>query len=139
MSKSSSKSHSKKRAPAKVKAKAVIPDGGIYTFIVGVGVIGLVFWWASSPEDWQYGLVGYLIAVAIIVNLNAWKACQGHHLSSWQQSLARLPLRCAGYGLKGGHPIETAKGHKGAKTIVFLSIVFSVVVILLLSWLLKIF
>ena len=139
MSKSSSKSHPKKKSSDKAATRAVIPDGGIYTFIVGVGAIGMVFWWATSRDDWQYGLVGYLIVVAVLVNLNAWKACQGRHLSSWQQSLARLPLRCAGYGTKGGKPIEAAKGHQGAKTMVLISMAFSVAVILLLTWLLKLF
>lgn len=135
----SSKSHSRKHSPSIAAKRSVIPDGGIYTFIVGIGVIGLVFWYASSENDWQYGLVGYLILIAFLVNVNAWKACRGHHLSSLQQSLARLPLRCAGYGVKGGKPIEAAKGHQGAKTIVLLSIAFSVAVILLLSWWLKLF
>ena len=139
MSKSSSKSNPKKRSPDKTAARAVIPDGGIYIAIVGVGVIGMVFWWSSSPDDWQYGLIGYLIAVAVLVNLNAFKACRGHHLSSWQQSLARLPLRCAGYGNKGGRPIEAAKGHQKAKMVVLGSIAFSVALILLLSWWLKLF
>lgn len=139
MSKSSSKSHPKKRAPSNTTKRSVIPDGGIYTFIVGVGAIGMVFWWGSSPDDWQYGLVGYLIFIAILVNLNAWKACQGRRLSSWQQSLARLPLRCAGYGIKGGRPIEAAKSHQGAKTMVLISMAFSVAVILLLTWWLKLF
>jgi len=139
MSKSSSKSHPKKRSPDKAATGAVIPDGGIYTFVVGVGAIGMVFWWATSRDDWQYGLVGYLIVVAVLVNLNAWRACQGQRLSSWQQSLARLPLRCAGYGTKGGRPIEAAKSHQGAKTMVLISIAFSVAVLLLLTWLLKLF
>ncbi len=139
MSKSSSKSHSKKRIPSKAVTRAVIPDGGIYTFIVGVGAIGMVFWWASSPDDWQYGLVGYLIIIAVLVNLNAWRACKGRHLKSWQKSLARLPLRCAGYGAKGGRPIESAKGHQSANMMVYLSIAFSVVAIALLTWWLKLF
>lgn len=139
MSKTSSKSHPKKRAPSNTAKRSVIPDGGIYTFIVGVGAIGMVFWWATSRDDWQYGLVGYLIVIAVLVNLNAWKACQGQHLSSWQQSLARLPLRCAGYGTKTGRPIEAAKSHQGAKTMVLISMAFSVAVILLLTWLLKLF
>lgn len=139
MSKSSSKSHSKKRTSDKTATRTVIPDGGIYIAIIGVGVIGSVFWYSSSPDDLNYGLIGYLIAVAVLVNINAFKACKGHHLSSWQQSLARLPLRCAGYGTKGGKPIEAAKGHQNAKMMVLMSIAFSVVVILALSWWLELF
>ena len=139
MSKSSSKSHHKKRAPGNTAKRSVIPDGGIYTFIVGVGAIGMVFWWATSRDDWQYGLVGYLIIVAALVNINAWKACKGYHLSSWQRSLARLPLRCVGYGTKSGHLIENAKGHHNAIVMVLVSIIFSIGVILLLSWWLKLF
>lgn len=136
---SSNKSHSKKRSSDKTVTRSVIPDGGIYIAIAGVGAIGLVFWYGSSPDDWQYGLIGYLIAVAILVNLNAFKACRGHHLSSWQQSIARLPLRCAGYGNKGGKPVEAAKGQKNALMMVFMSMAFSVAVILALSWWLELF
>ena len=54
----------------------------------------------------------------------------------WRQALARLPLRVVGYGRRGGKPLEAARGHVEAKTMLLVSIATSVVIILAATYLL---
>jgi hypothetical protein len=60
----------------------------------------------------------------------------GGRLLPWQQSLARLSLRWAGFGTKGGRPLAAAHGSRPAKIMLLLTMVTSVVVIAFLAWLL---
>ncbi|MEE8155407.1 MAG: hypothetical protein V3T53_10695 [Phycisphaerales bacterium] len=111
-----------------------MPDGGVYiAFAIG-GAFAMLLWWIASPDTWRSGLIGYIIALAFLVNLNGWRAYRGRHLSGWQLALARLPLRCVGYGTKGGRPIEAAHGASSVQMILFVSLATSAVTILLLSW-----
>ncbi len=96
----------------------------------------MLLWWIADQDSWRSGLIGYIIALAFLVNLNGWRAYLGRHLSGWQQALARLPLRCVGYGTKGGRPIEAAHGAPSVQMILFVSLAASAVIILVLSYLL---
>ena len=110
------------------------PDGAVYAGLVMIGVFALGLWYLASSDTWKQGVVGYVIALAVLTNLAAWRACWGRPLSVWQGSLARLVLRCAGFGTKKGRPVEAAHGSVRARSMFFLSIATSVVVVLLLSW-----
>ncbi len=133
MTKSASRGHTK-RSSKKRASRRTVPDGGVYiAFVIG-GAFAMLLWWIADRDSWKSGLIGYLIALAFLVNLNGWRAYRGRHLSGWQQALARLPLRCVGYGAKGGRPIETAHGAPNARMILFVSLAVSAVIILLLSW-----
>ena len=114
-------------------------DGGVYIGLVMIGVFGIgLFSILSSgnADAWRHGLLGYVIAVAFLVNLYAWRVCAGRTLAGWQQSLARLPLRCAGFGTRGGKPLAAAHGSDRAKMMLFVSIATSAVVIVGLTvWL----
>ena len=100
------------------------------------GVFAVALWYLVSRETWRHGLVGYLIAIAFLVNYYAWRASSGHHLLPWQQALARLPLRWVGYGTKAGKPLDAARGSPRARTMVLVSIATSTVLIVVVTWLL---
>ncbi len=134
-----SKAHhhrSARKAHARSKpARQGAPDGAIYLGILMIGAFG-VFLWHIMGGEWQHALVGFTIAVAVLVNLYTWRVCRGQSVLPWQAALARLPLRCAGYGTKGGKPIEAAHGSDRAKIMLYLSIATSAVVIVVLTVLL---
>ncbi len=107
-------------------------DGGVYIGLFMIGVFGIGLFSIISPENadaWKQGVLGYVIAVAILVNLYTWRVCAGKTLAGWQQSLARLPLRCAGFGTRGGKPLAAAHGSDRAKMMLFVSIATSALVI----------
>ncbi len=137
MTKSSSRGRSKKSSTSR-SAPRRVNDGGVYIAFVLGGAFAMLLWSIAAPDSWKSGLIGYIIALAFLVNLYGWRAYLGGHLSGWQQSLARLPLRCVGYGTKGGRPIEAAHGAPSVQMILFVSLATSAVMILLLSWLLDI-
>lgn len=114
------------------KTRTGLADGGVYIGLVMIGVFSIGLFWifsAESADAWKQGLLGYIIAVAFLVNLYTWRACAGKDLAGWQESLARLPLRCAGFGTRGGKPLAAAHGSDRAKMMLFLSISTSAVII----------
>ena len=110
-------------------------DGGVYIGILMIGAFG-VWLIAIATGDWKQGLLGYIVAVAFLVNLSAWQVCGGKTIVGWKQSLARLPLRCVGYGTRGGKPLAAAHGSDRAKMMLFVSIATSFVAVLALTLLL---
>ena len=135
MTKSSSRGRSKKSSTSR-PARRTVSDGGVYIAFVLGGAFAMLLWSIADPDSWRSGLIGYVIALAFLVNLYGWRAYLGRHLSRWQQSLARLPLRCVGYGTEGGRPIEAAHGAPSVQMILYVSLAASAMTILLLSWLL---
>ena len=69
-------------------------------------------------------------------NTAAISVYRGGTLPPWRQALARLPLRCAGYGTKGGKPVEAAHDAPGAKKMIIASVVFSIIALLVLAYVL---
>jgi hypothetical protein len=128
-----------KRRPRKAPehpADARRSDAGEYIGLVMIGAAVTVAWYLISPATWMHGLIGYVIALAVLVNLYAWQVYGGKHLAGWQKGLARLPLRFAGYGTKGGKPVEAAHGQPAARMMLLVSIAASVVIVAGLSiWL----
>ena len=133
MTKSSSRGRSKKSSTSRPTPRTV-SDGGVYIAFVLGGAFAMLLWSIAAPDSWKSGLIGYVIAISLLVNLYGWRAYLGRHLSGWQQALARLPLRCVGFGTKGGRPIEAAYGAPSVQMILFVSLATSAVIILLLSW-----
>ncbi len=111
------------------------PDGAIYIGLLMIGsfavLLGFLF---TEGKHWREVGLGYLIAIAYLVNLYTFRAYRGTTLAGWQAALARLPLRCVGYGTRGGRPLEAAKGQENARTMLLVSIATSVVVIAGLSF-----
>ena len=100
-----------------------------------VGLFG-TWLWSILGGEWQHATLGFVIVIAVLVNLSTWRACRGLPMVAWQAALARLPLRCVGFGTRGGRPIEAAHDSDRARMILFLSIATSAVVIAGLSFLL---
>jgi hypothetical protein len=119
--------HQKARKPAPTNL-----DGGVYIGILMIGAFGiwLITIFVDSPDAWKQGLIGYVIAVGFLVNFSTWQVCAGKTIAGWKQSLARLPLRCVGYGTKGGKPLAAAHGSDRAKMMLYVSIAFSFVAVL---------
>ena len=132
MSKTSSRSHRKRSAAAPTRRGS---DLAIYGGFLLIGAF-VAFLSVLLSQDWRQVALGYLIAMALLVNFYAWQACRGRRLAGWQQSLARLALRWSGYGTARGRPIEAAKGSNRAKMMLMVSMATSVVLIVLLTWLL---
>ena len=131
----SSKAHDR-RSSKRSKPTQRSNDGGVYIGLVMIGGFGMLLWWAASSDTWRQGLVGYLVAVALLVNFSAIKAYLGKDLSGFQRALAHLPLRCVGYGTRKGRPLQQARGAANALGMIVVCLVTSVVVLVLLGWLL---
>ncbi len=129
------KSHHHKQPPRRSSPNL---DGGVYIGILMIGAFGIWLFTivSDSADAWKHGLLGYIIAVAFLVNFSAWQVCAGRTIVGWKQSLARLPLRCVGYGTRGGKPLAAAHGSDRAKMMLFVSIATSFVVVLGLTLLL---
>ncbi len=132
MSAAMTKSHHHHKTPPRPSANL---DGGVYIGILMIGAFGIWLFTIASG-DWKQGLLGYVIAVGFLVNFSAWQVCAGKAIVGWKQSLARLPLRCVGYGTRGGKPLAAAHGSDRAKMMLFVSIATSFVAVLALTLLL---
>ncbi len=104
------------------------PDGAVYVGLLMIGSFG-VWMWTILGGQWQHAVVGYTIAIAVLINLYTWRVLNGKRLLGWQQSLARLPLRWVGFGTRGGKPLEAAHGSDRAKIMLFLSIATCAVIV----------
>jgi len=112
-------------------------DPAIYIgfILVGAFIVFLVYL-ADPGISWQAVALGYCMALAVLIHLYAVSAYRGRRLETWQKSLARIPLRFAGYGRRGGKPIEASHGSPKAKMVIFVSVAVSVAILLGLSALL---
>lgn len=129
--------HARKRKVHRADQPRPTPDGAIYAGLTLIGVfITLLAVPLTGGDHWREVALGYVIAMAWLTNLYAYRAYRGAHLSHWQAALARLPLRCAGYGTRGGKPIEAAKGHDNARRALIGSVIVSVLVIAVVAALL---
>ena len=118
------------------RARSEPRDAAVWIAIVMGGVFAMVLWYLVSSETWRHGLVGYLIAVAVLVNYYAWRVSAGRSLRGWQRAMARLPLRWVGYGTRNGKPLDAAKGSPRARLMILVSIAASTVLIVLATWVL---
>lgn len=133
-----------KRSSARRKAKTAHPnsntgsDAAVYVGLLMIGAFVIMLAWMVLQVPWTELLVGYVIAMAILINLYAWQAYLGKSLAQWQQSLARLPLRIPGYGTKHGKPLVAAKGQADARMTLMLFFAGSVLLVAALSvWLIR--
>jgi hypothetical protein len=137
MSKSHHKSGSRKHPPRAPAPRAGAPDGAVYIGVIMIAAFAVWMWTiVSGPDSWQPALLVCTTIVLALVNLYTWRVYFGARLAPWQQSLARLSLRWAGYGTRKGRPLEAAHGSRPAKIMLILTMATSVVVIVALAWLL---
>ncbi len=127
------------------KAKAARPtsrqasDGTIYLglVIIGAAVVVLGFLLDGGWHTLTGCLaVGYLALMAWLTNHSAYRAYRGQPMANWKQALARLPMRCVGFCVKGGKPLEASHGAASALRMIVISAVFSVLVLTGLAFLL---
>ena len=121
--------HHRKPGKRIATTRTVTPDGAVYIGIVMIGVFALALWYLVSRETVRHGVVGYVIAITALVNLYTFRACTGRPLLAWQRSLAKLPLRFAGYGTRSGKPIEAANGSTRARMMLLMSVAGSAILI----------
>ena len=131
MSKSHAKGRHKKQSDRERKPTRN-SDASIY---LGLGIIGAAIvggaWLFSSgdPSVRGWAVVGYVALIAWLINLYAFGVYRGRHLQNWKLALARLPLRCAGFGRKHGKPVEAAHDEPSARTMLIVSAVISVAIV----------
>ena len=101
---------------------------GIFAAVLAIPLTG--------GEYWREVALAYLVIMTAFINLFARQAYLGRQLAPWQQALARLPLRPAGYGTRGGKPLEAAHGHAAARRALLISAVVSVVALIVIAVLL---
>jgi hypothetical protein len=137
MSKTSAKSHRKKKAPARRETGSTTSDLSIYIGLIMIGgaiVIGASL--LTEGQHWREVALAYLILMAFLVNLYAFGAYQGKRMANWQQAMARLSLRWAGYGTKHGKPLTAAHNARAARKMFIISLVVSVLILIALAFLL---
>ncbi|MHC4811061.1 MAG: hypothetical protein ACYTEV_11955 [Planctomycetota bacterium] len=93
-----------------------IGDGAVYFLFLTLGVCIGFFAWLIAGGSAVPWIVGYVLAVLWLLNMSVIKAYRGGSMAPWQKSLARLPLRPAGFGVRGGKPVEAAHGEPVVRT-----------------------
>lgn len=98
-------------------AATPMSDRAVYlgAIIIGLFVVilgGLL----SEAAYWPHIGVAYVAFLLYQVSAAGWSAYLGKPLSDWRHSLAKIPLRAAGYGTTDGRPIEAAHGQRAVRT-----------------------
>jgi len=106
-------------------ARRPMPDGAAWIALLLIGAFAVALTTAAFGWPWRQAAAGYLIAVLFLVNLSAWRAYGGRELAGWQQALARLPLRFAGFGTPVGRPLGAASGDRRALTAILVAFLMS--------------
>jgi len=135
-SKHTSRRKSRRSSPARERSN----DLGVYLGLLMIGGFAVLLATAAfqGAASWTHFAVGYAIAIALLVNVYAWQVYFGKSLASWQQSLAKLPLRWAGYGLNDAKPLSAARGQADARSALMLFGAGSVLLITGLTlWLIR--
>jgi hypothetical protein len=137
MSKSSAKSHRKKKSTGRTPTG---PNTSDLSICIGLLIIGgaivLGAYLLTAGENWREVAFGYLVLMAILINVYAVGAYHGKRMANWQQALARLPLRFAGFGTRHGKPLAAAHNAPGARKMIGISIVVSLLILIGLALLL---
>lgn len=118
----------KRRRAPKPRGPRPMTDRAVY---LGVGILGFFFvmlaWLAF--DRWREPLLLYVAGVLYIVCVSVFQIYRGRHPAGWQQAMARIPLRFAGYGRKDGKPLEAAHHHRETRTVLLVCVVASVVIL----------
>jgi len=134
MSKHSGKTRRRKTQGRK-NEESYTSDRSRYIVFVMIGLAVTALGWLLAEPYWSAFALGYLVLLAYLINVHAYQAYRGRSMAQWQRSLARVPLRFAGYGTRHGKPLEAAHHARRAMTTVWVSVAVSVVILALLGWL----
>ncbi len=123
---------SRTRGRRKRVAQAKASDGSVYFVlaIIGVAIVAVAF----LLEEGRGRLVGpvavgYCAVMGWFAHTSAWAAYRGKRTANWRQALARLPLRCAGFGTKSGKPLEAAHNAPAARKTIIASGIVTIVIL----------
>jgi protein-S-isoprenylcysteine O-methyltransferase Ste14 len=124
-----------KRSGGPPPERVPVPDRVRYLgfALIGAFAVVLVLLVTQSGLRAAETAVGFVAAMLALVHLYGFKAYRGAELDPWQQSLARLPLRWAGFGNRNGRPLQAAKGSPEARNVLLLSLVLSVAIVIALA------
>jgi hypothetical protein len=123
MTRPHAKAQHHKRKPVK-PARQQENDVAVYIGLLMIGLFSIALF-GTLYQTWQVFTVGYIIAILFLINLYGWRAYLGRELAGWQRSLAKLPLRFAGFGNRHGHPLSAAKGQPPARTALVVCLIVS--------------
>ncbi len=134
-----SKSHSRssgRRSSRRRDGSRKAPDRTIYLGLALIGAFALAIGFLISPDNFRTTIVGFLIAAFGLVNFYSWRAFLGASQANWQNALARIPLRFAGYGVRGGKPVEAAAGAADARSVLLVFLAVSIIIVVVATTLL---
>lgn len=119
------------RGRRKHAASTQTSDGAVYFVlaIIGLAIVAVAFLLEEGRGQLVGPVtVGYCAVMGWFAHISAWGAYRGRRMPNWRQALARLPLRCAGFGTKAGKPLEAAHNAPAAKTTILVSGVVTLVI-----------
>lgn len=139
--KTSAHRHQRARHGTQRPKPAVKPmsDRAVYVGIIIVGLfVVMIGWLFTDGVYWRQTLLGYTLLMILSINFAGWDVCRGRRLPDWKHSLAKIPLRFAGFGTAAGKPLDAAHHQPAAKAAMFrfgiISIVLSAALTVLLLW-----
>ncbi|MCA9291911.1 MAG: hypothetical protein KDA25_12335 [Phycisphaerales bacterium] len=127
------KARSRKAAHAPAPVRTV-NDGVVYLGLTMIGLFALFIWGLLVQTQVRAGIVGLVAAAAVLVNFYAWRAYAGDHQANWKEALARIPLRFAGFGTKGGRSLRACHGQPKARTALLVCALVSIVIVVAVAW-----
>ena len=123
---------SRTRSRRKRVAKGNASDGSVYFVlaIIGLAIVAGAFLLAGGRGELVGPVaVGYCAVMGWFAHTSAWAAYRGRRTANWRQALARLPLRCAGFGTESGKPLEAAHNAPAAKKTILTSGIVTVAIL----------
>jgi len=120
--------HAHAKHPRGTPRREGIGDGAVYFLFVFLGLSFSLFAWLIAGGSALPWIVGYTLAVLWLLNMAVVSAYRGGRMKPWQKSLARLPLRPAGYGVRGGKPIEAAHGEPQVRSAMIATVCVSLAI-----------
>jgi hypothetical protein len=120
------------RGRRKQAAGAKTSDGAVYFVLalIGIATVAVAFL-LEEGRGQLVGpvIVGYCAVMGWFAHNSAWAADRGRRMANWRRALARLILRCAGFGTKTGKPLAAAHNVPAAKKTIMVSGVFTIVIL----------
>jgi len=112
-----------------------MPDQAVYvTIVIGGAFLVVVVTLLDIGPTWGMTTVALLALVGLGAIVQAKRLHGGAKVVGWRRSLARLPLRLGGFGVRGRRPLGAAAGDPRAVRSVVLFAVVGVLVLAALAW-----
>jgi len=121
--------HPHRRKAAHAGPKRQRTDIVVYIVFVMVGLFAVPLAVLFTGWGWRTIAVGYVAAMAILVNVFTAKACFGGKLTGWEKPMARVSLRFVGYGAEMDKPLSAARHDPRARLALVMSMLVSVLIV----------